>query len=229
VPRGAFVLLALLSVAPARAQVSGSATLVSDYRFRGISLSDDRPALQLAVAYDHANGLYAGAMTSSARPDADSGSDVQLLPYLGFARRLDNGIGWDVGIAYAAFIEASGYDYPEVHVGVNSDHLGVRLSFAHRYFGDDSDALYLELNGNRRVSDRVRLLAHVGWLHHDTTDESFPGLQRQHLDLRVGAGMDVAGCDLQIAWVWSDGEQARYPSSTEVDHSALIASLSRAW
>jgi uncharacterized protein (TIGR02001 family) len=219
----------MLLIAPARAQVSGSATLVSDYRFRGISLSDERPALQLAVAYDHASGLYAGAMASSARPDADSGSDVHLLPYLGFARRMDSGLGWDVGIAYAAFVEASGYDYPEVHVGVNSEHLGARLSFAHRYFGDDADAIYLELNADRPVSDRVRLLAHLGWLHHDTTDESFPGLQRQHLDLRVGVGIDVAGCDLQIAWVSSDGEQASYASSPEVDHSALIASLSRAW
>jgi len=229
VPRGAFVLLALLLAAPSRAQVSGSATLLSDYRFRGISLSDDRPALQLAVAYDHADGVYAGVMASSARPDADSGHDVQVLPYAGFARRLDNGLSWDAGVAYAAFVDASGYDYPEVHLGLASQHLSARLSYAHRYFGDDSDALYVELNGSRPVSDRVRLLGHAGWLHHDTTEQSFPGLQEQHFDWRAGLGIAVAGCDLQVAWVAGDGEEARYPDAPQVDHSALVVSLSRAW
>ena len=228
-PRGVFVLLALLMATPSRAQVSGSATLVSDYRFRGISLSDNRPALQAAVAYDGANGAYAGVLASSARPDSDSGNDVQLLPYMGFARRLDHGLSWDVGIAYAAFVDASGYDYPEVHVGLNSKHLGVRLSFAHRYFGDDSDAVYLEFNGSHAVSERVRLIGHAGWLHHDTTEDSFPGLQRQHFDLRAGVGVDVAGFDVQVAWVSGDGEEVRYPGSQEVDHSAVVASVSRAW
>ena len=228
-PRGAFVLLALLLTAPSRAQVSGSATLVSDYRFRGISLSDNRPALQLALAYDGANGVYAGVLASSARPDPENGGDVHLLPYFGFARRFNERLSWDVGIAYAAFVDASGYDYPEIHAGLNSEHLGARISFARRYFGDDSDAVYLELNGSRPVSGRVRLLGHVGWLHHDTTEESFPGLQRQHLDLRAGVGIDVMNCDVQIAWVSGDGDEVRYPGAPDVDHSALVLTLARSW
>ncbi|MDI9238403.1 TorF family putative porin [Lysobacter sp. LF1] len=228
-PRGAIVLLALLLATPSRAQVSGSAAIVSDYRFRGISLSDNRPAVQAALAYDHKDGFYAGVLASSARPDPESGNDVQVLPYLGYARRFGNGIGWDVGVSYAAFLDASGYDYPEIHVGLSSAHLSARLNFSHRYFGDDSDALYLELNGSHPLSDRVRLLGHAGWLHHDTTEQSFPGLQRQRFDLRAGLGVTVAACDLQIAWVWSDGEEVRYAFSPEVDHSTLVLSLSRSW
>ncbi len=228
-PRGAIVWLALLLATESSAQVSGSAAFVSDYRYRGISLSDNRPAVQLAVAYDHAEGIYAGILASSARPDPENGNDVQLLPYLGFARRLDNGISWDIGVEYAAFLDASGYDYPEMHIGLASERFSARLHFAHRYFGGDSDAVYLELNGSHPVSDRVRLLGHVGWLHLDTTEQSFPGLQDQHFDLRVGVGVNVASCDLQIAWVQSDGEEARYFRAPEVDHSTLILSLSRSW
>jgi len=185
--------------------------------------------VQLAVAYDHASGFYAGILASSARPDPESGNDVQLLPHLGFARRLDNGISWDIGVEYAAFLEASGYDYPELHVGLGSERVNARLYFARHYFGDDSDAVYLELNGNHPLSDRVRLLGHVGWLHLDTTERSFPGLQDQHVDLRVGIGFTIARCDLQVAWVSSDGEEARYLHSPDVDHSTLVLSLSRSW
>lgn len=228
-PRGAIAWLALLLATPSSAQVSGSAAVVSDYRYRGISLSDNRPAVQLAVAYDHADGLYAGILASSARPDPETGDDVQLLPHLGYARRMDNGISWEIGAEYAAFLDASGYDYPELHIGVGSERVNARLFFAHRYFGEDSDAVYVELNGNHPLLDRVRLLGHVGWLHLDTTEQSFPGLQDQHVDLRVGIGIDVGRCDLQVAWVSTDGDEARYLLSPQVDHSTLVVSLSRAW
>jgi len=62
-----------------------------------------------------------------------------------------------------------------------------------------------------------------------TTGESFAGLQRQHLDLRAGVGIHVVNCDLQIAWVSSDGDEVRYPGAPDVDHSALVLTLSRSW
>jgi uncharacterized protein (TIGR02001 family) len=55
--------------APAGAETRAEAPLdleftldaVSDYRFRGISLSDRRPALQPGVTLTHRSGLYASA------------------------------------------------------------------------------------------------------------------------------------------------------------------------
>src|SRR5688572_21480001 len=36
-------------------------TLLSDYRFRGVSRSDEDPAVQAAMTLSHDSGLYAGA------------------------------------------------------------------------------------------------------------------------------------------------------------------------
>ena len=49
------------------AQISGTASLVSNYRFRGISLSENKPAAQLGLTYDDVQGWYAGAFASTAR------------------------------------------------------------------------------------------------------------------------------------------------------------------
>lgn len=66
-------ILAILSL-PAAAQeeepprpvtVSGSVTLVSDYRLRGVSQSDEALAIQGGVTVSHESGLYAGAWMSS--------------------------------------------------------------------------------------------------------------------------------------------------------------------
>ena len=51
--------IAILIVLPgceARAQVSGTVSLVSDYRLRGISLSDGEPEPQVNLGYDSPGG-----------------------------------------------------------------------------------------------------------------------------------------------------------------------------
>src|SRR5690348_2212837 len=67
VQRLAFAFCAWLCAPLAFAGVSGSVALTSDYRFRGITLSDGLPALQLDVDWSAPQGWYAGAFASSAR------------------------------------------------------------------------------------------------------------------------------------------------------------------
>src|SRR6266508_589758 len=63
---GAGAVLALFA-SVAAAQISGTVNLVSDYRYRGTSLSDDKPAAQLGLTYDDASGWYAGLSASTVR------------------------------------------------------------------------------------------------------------------------------------------------------------------
>src|SRR5205809_7860424 len=54
--------LAVLAAAgPAAAQLNASLGVVSDYRLRGVPLTQGRPAVTLDVGYDHSSGAYAGA------------------------------------------------------------------------------------------------------------------------------------------------------------------------
>ena len=64
----------LLCAGACRAQVAGSVGVVSDYRYRGMSLSDGRPAVQLSIDRDFAAGTYAGLMLSSVRLRDQAGS-----------------------------------------------------------------------------------------------------------------------------------------------------------
>ena len=111
----AVTLFALHAVTDVSAQVSGSVAVVSDYLFRGVSLSEGRPAAQLNVNYDDASGWYAGGFASSVRLVADPGSHAQLIAYTGYARRLGSGLSFDAGASYAAFLQVAGYDYAELH------------------------------------------------------------------------------------------------------------------
>ena len=139
--RGAVALWGLLFAVGVCAQVSGSLTLVSDYRYRGVSLSDEQPATQASVAYDHSSGWYAGVFGSTVDLASQSRRDLQLLSYVGYARRAHPGLSWEVGAGYSAFAGAGGYDYPEVYWGVASDHVSGRIYYAQNYFGQGPGAL----------------------------------------------------------------------------------------
>ena len=81
--------------------VSFNAGVVSDYRFRGLSLSNRDPALQGGVDASHSSGVFLGAWSSTV---ADTGgSNVEVDLYGGYANEV-------AGVGYS--FSAVGYVYP---------------------------------------------------------------------------------------------------------------------
>jgi uncharacterized protein (TIGR02001 family) len=119
-------LLALASPAAAAEPAEGGVDLsanvgiVSDYRFRGLSLSDRKPALQGGMDLEAGMGLFAGSWASTI---ADyEGANVELDVYGGYAGSL-------AGINYR--LSANAYFYPG---GRGVDYMEFRLE-AEREFG----------------------------------------------------------------------------------------------
>lgn len=225
---GAVALWGLLLAIEARAQVTGSVAVVSDYRFRGVSLSDENPALQLGVAYDHASGLYAGAFASTVSLADQTGRNGQLLSYVGYARRLRSGSTWEVGAVYSAFFSST-YDYPEMYWGFASGNVSGRLYYAPDYFGQGRHGLYAELNGARPLRDRVRLIGHIGVLHVEGRGEESVASDHNQFDIRAGIDVDFDAASIQLSWVASDGINGSYPVSENRKRHAFVLSLSRSF
>lgn len=80
--------------------VSGAATLTSDYRFRGVSQSDEGMAVQGGFTIAHESGFYAGAWGSNlAGWGTFGGANMELDLYAGFKLpvgegTLDTGLVW---------------------------------------------------------------------------------------------------------------------------------------
>ncbi len=73
-------------------QFSGTAALVSDDRFRGISQSDNKPAVQAGLMLGHGSGAYAGVFASMVRGwGGNGGSDASVELSAGYTMPLANG------------------------------------------------------------------------------------------------------------------------------------------
>ncbi len=91
--------------------LSGAVAVTSDYRFRGVSLSNKDIAVQPTVTLKHSSGLYVGAWGSNITPNA--GDDIEVDLYGGISG--GSGITYDVGATYYVYPSVSGLDYVETY------------------------------------------------------------------------------------------------------------------
>jgi uncharacterized protein (TIGR02001 family) len=115
--------------APGPFDVSAEFSLMSDYRFRGISRSDEDPAAQAGIMVRHDSGFYAGARGTTLRgndpyrqrnPAFGDQGDVQMDLYAGYGRSLGGGFDLDAGLMYYAYAGGAGAtDYAEPYASLS--------------------------------------------------------------------------------------------------------------
>lgn len=225
--------LALLAIAAdALAQLSGTAGVVSDYRYRGVSLSGNDPAAQAGVNYDDASGWYAGAFASTARSPIDGRHGAQAIFSGGYATRLTSGLSVEMGADYSVLTAISSYDYAEVFAGFAFRELSGRLYYSPRYFGRDSKAVYAEANFAHPLQDNVRVLAHAGALRADADVHqgyAYRGVTGPQFDAAAGIAVDWQGFNVQLTWVQVNHVGGAYAFDAASRRRGAVLSVSRSF
>ncbi len=130
----------LAAAGQASAEVSGSVTVVSDYVFRGVTQTNEKPALQAGLTWEHESGFYVGTWGSSiswlSDSDPDVSSQVELDVFAGYAGEFgESGVGYDVGANYYWYPGRypPGYNSPnttELYFGLSWNVLSAKYSYA---------------------------------------------------------------------------------------------------
>lgn len=92
---------ALAPTAAAAADWSAEVGVVSDYRYRGLSLSNGKPAVQGSLSVEHESGAYAELWASSLTGSGASQAEVDATA--GYAFRLTEALSLDVSATYYAY------------------------------------------------------------------------------------------------------------------------------
>ena len=229
--RGA-ALLICAAAESAAAQLSGTLSGVTDYRYRGVTFSDRRPAAQAGLTYDDASGWYAGVFGSTVRldPPALPSSHFQTIAYGGYAIRLASGVSLEVGGDYSSFAGASGLNYGEIFVGAATENLNARIYVSPRYFGTSENGIYGEINAAQPLIDAVRLHLHLGFLRYRYDypyGSRFYGLPptKNIFDARIGLRADIDRFQLEVAWVGVNKHSAAYFVTGRNSPNGVVAAL----
>ena len=79
--------------------ITGNMGLFSEYRFRGIAQTFEKPAFQGGFDYAHSSGFYAGNWNSNVSETLYSGASIEMDFYGGFKKAFGD-FGIDVGAIY---------------------------------------------------------------------------------------------------------------------------------
>ena len=230
--RGVAAFLLCACASGAGAQLSGTLSAVSDYRYRGVTFSDRKPAAQAGLAYDDATGWYAGAFGSTVRlaPLGLPDSNLQGIVYAGYATRLSSGMSLEAGGDYSAFGGSSDINYGEVFVGGAIENLSARIYFSPRYFGQPTHAAYGEINATQPLSESVSLRLHAGLLRYryDNPYGALYGIEpfRNVMDGRIGLRADLDMVQLELAWVGVNNHAAAFLVTGRSSPNGVVASVS---
>jgi len=153
-----------------RAQLAFNVGAVTDYRYRGISQSKLKPALQGGVDYT-AGGFYVGAWASTIKWVKELGGDssVEIDLYGGYKGELTKGLNYDVGVLTYQY---PGNDLPtsanttEIYGALTYGPATVKYSHvvSKGLFGapDSKNGYYLDLSAAFEITDGWMLTPHVG-------------------------------------------------------------------
>jgi uncharacterized protein (TIGR02001 family) len=215
--------------------VSGGATVVTDYRFRGISQTNENFAVQGTINVAHSSGLYAGVWGSTIDEYVAAASDQEIDLYAGFKKSF-GGATVDVGLLY--------YYYPgssDIVAGVNSDYfepylsvsgqlgpvnatVGVNYAFDQKALPDDN--LYLHAEATAAIpSTPLTLKTHVGY-----TDSAFAGAN--YWDWSAGVDYTWNHLTFGVSYVDTDWGKDVITSPTtgrDLADAAVLGSISVAF
>lgn len=146
--------------------LSANAAIASDYRFRGISLSDKDLAIQGGFDVEHESGFYLGTWGSSI--ESYAGSEFELDIYGGYASEIGD-ISTDIGLLAYTYPGSSGTYYLEAYgslggtVGAASWTLGGAYVWDQENTGN-TDNIYLYLDGEMPLGDSpFSLMGHLAY------------------------------------------------------------------
>jgi len=203
----ASVLLAVPLTASAEWAGSANVALTSDYVFRGVSQTDEDPAIQGGLDLGHDSGLYIGAWASnvdfneedSTDPAADDAANMELDVYLGYANEIGD-ISYDVSFLRYIYPGADAdLDYNELIVTLGYSDFTGTLAYSNDVFNTDETSIYYNLSYAHEFMDAFTVTAGAGYYDFDE-NVSGAGAPDSYVDYHLGVGKSLVGFDFDLSW-----------------------------
>ena len=224
---------ALLSAVPAAsyADVAFNVGAFSDYRYRGISQTRVKPALQGGVDFTQ-GAFYLGAWASNIKWIKDFGgdADVEIDLYGGIKGEISKELTYDVGVLT--------YQYPSNKLSPSANTTEIygaltygpaTLKYSHAVTNtfanpDSKNSYYLDLSAGFDIGNGMTLTPHIGY-QKITGPFSDPG---SYTDYALTLSKDFSGLVVSGAIVGTDADKSFYSSPVngkELGKTSLVVSV----
>ena len=209
-------------------EISGNVALVTDYRFRGISQSDEDVAVQGGFDAEFGPGFYLGVWGSSVDFDSNDGYDgsLELDYYGGWSSSIgDTDFGIDVGYIYYDYPGDNGDegDYQEFYIGTSWKDLSLQVNYSDDYYAETDEFWYVYGDYSLGLFDTgVTLDLHVGYNMLEEGEGFLSSDEDAYTDYSVALTYTWASVDFSVAWVGTDLDEEDYFDTDYADDTAVF-------
>ncbi|MEO7691146.1 MAG: TorF family putative porin [Sphingomonas sp.] len=215
---------------PAEAQIAGSISVESDYRYRSRSLSSGHPVVTANLDYDDKSGFFIDgsitAMLSGERPGV-----LGVQGNIGYATRLSSKLSIDVGVLRSQYMASYAGDraahYTELYLGLTRRRVSSRVYFSPDYFHSGISTLYGEIEGVIDPAKDWHLTAHVGGLIYLSRPTPYGNRRDQH-DWRLGVSRQLGAFEVHLN-LSGGGPGSDYYGSEPHGRTALVVGATRSF
>ncbi|AUW57253.1 hypothetical protein C1T17_03250 [Sphingobium sp. SCG-1] len=216
--------------------VTGGATVVTDYRFRGISQTDKRFAVQGTFTVAHESGFYATVWGSSIDDYIATGSDQEIDLIAGWAKDF-NGTKLDVGVLYYYYPGSGGTntDFIEPYAAVSHTFGPATAKLSAAYAPKQhalaslgkarQDNLYTAFDLGAGIPETpVSLSAHVGHSFGPSYLTAGSSFSKGYTDWSLGASYTWNHLTFGVSYVDTDGDVFT-PSGRNASKAGVVGSV----
>jgi uncharacterized protein (TIGR02001 family) len=216
--------------------ISYNVGLASEYSYRGISQSDNKPALSAGADYSHASGLYLGTWASTITWLEDTGvydkSKLELDLYGGYKLEVAKDTTVDVGVLKYVYPgdKVAGAVHPnttELYAALNYKTYGVKYSHSVTNlfgFADSKNSQYLDLYANIDIAEGTQLNLHYGKTNVRNSSVA------DYADYKIGVTKDFGFASGSLAYVKTTGDATDAADGTPFEDwykGRVIASITK--
>lgn len=201
--------------------ITGGATVVSDYRFRGVSQTGEEAAIQGTINVTHESGLYAGVWGSSIDLEGTGLGGSELDAYVGYSREVVPGLTADVGLLYYYYPKnadfASDYFEPYFSLSGAIGPVNAKVGVAYAWEGQnallDDDNIYVYTDANTAIPGTpFKLKGHVGYTDGILSYTS-GAISGNYWDWSVGAEASYKALTFGVSYVDTDVKNDAFSTS----------------
>ena len=190
-------------------EISGNVALTSDYRFRGISQSDEDAAIQGGFDMEFSPGFYIGTWGSSVDFDSNDGYDgsLELDYYGGWSSSIgETDFGIDVGYIYYDYPGDNGDegDYQEFYIGTSWKDLSLQVNYSDDYYAETDEFWYISGDYSFSLLEDFTVGLHVGLNMLEEDGGFLSSDEDQYTDYSVTVTYSWASVDFSLAYVGTD-------------------------
>ena len=201
--------------------ITGNFGIYSQYVFRGLTQTDQKPAFQGGFDYANTNGIYLGTWGSNISWLHDAGvcnhgCSLEWDLYGGWKYAINDDWGTDIGVLYyyypGSYVGgATNPDTTEVYGAVSWKWVSLKYSYSVDHtFGVPDTAGYLDLSANYPINDAWTLNAHVGRQDYQGSTNGVSNNVFDYTDWKLGVTWVVAGYNIGAYYTDTNAKDAGY-------------------